>query len=96
MFTLTVGTAATYQDIDANETRIVVPFQIVDETGAVVNEQKQSFPLGTTEDEIRAALQQALAVYTEDSQRFEANKDRQANLDASQEVISSISNITIQ
>lgn len=96
MFTLKVGQASNYDDLDQKETRIVVPFEIVDETGAVVNEQKQSFPLGTTEDEIRDALQRALAVYTEDHQRFEANKERQSQLDASQEVIANISNITIQ
>jgi hypothetical protein len=95
MFTLKVGTASTYQDIDAKETRIVVPFEIVDEAGAVVNEQKQSFPLATTEEEITAALHQALTVYTDDHVRFEAGKAAQAGLEASEGVTAAISNITI-
>ena len=96
MFKLKVGQARHYDDIEQKETRIVVPFEIVDESGAVVYEQKQSFPLTATEAQIREALQLALATYTEDHQRHEANKERQASLDAAQEVITSVSNITIQ
>ena len=95
MFTLKVGQAAHYDDIEQKETRIVVPFEIVDETGTVINEQKQSFPISTTEAEIRETLQRALAVYTEDHERYEANKERQGQLDASHEIITNISNITL-
>ena len=72
-----------------------MPFEILDASGVVVNEQKQSFPLATTESEIKAALQQALTVYTDDHVRHEAGKDTQAALEASQGVTAAISNISI-
>lgn len=95
MFTLKSGTASTYQDIDAKETRIVVPYEILDASGTVVNEVKQSFPLSATEEEIKTALEQALTVYTDDHNRFEEGKVAQAVLEASTGVTAAISNITI-
>ena len=111
MFSLKVGTASQYDDTDANETRLVVPFEILrpvlaedgtpvfndDQTPKmeVLSEQKESFALGTTVDEVRANLQNHLTVFEDDFNRFEATRERQTQLDAAQIVADSISNITL-
>lgn len=96
MFTLKVGTAETYQDIEQNETRLRIPFEIVNETGEVVEVRNESFALGTSADEVKETLQRHLTVYTEDHVRYEAGKARQASLDKSQVLAEEISNITIK
>lgn len=95
MFTLKVGTAETYLDHDSGNTMLRVPFEILDgET--VVSEQVHGFALGTSADDIKAAMQKALATYTEDHERYEANKERLAQEAAAQETVESISNLTIE
>jgi hypothetical protein len=112
MFTLKVGRSAQYQDIAENETRLRVPFEIVrpvlDEDGnptadddgspimEVVAERNESFPISVKLEEVQTVLRRHLEVFTEDWNRFEANKERQAQLDSSQEVANSISGITIE
>lgn len=94
-YKLNVGTAAQYQAPETNEDRIVVPFEIVDESGTVVFEHKESFPITATEDEIREVLARHLTVFEEDTNRHETVKDRQEKADAAQEVTANISNITL-
>lgn len=109
-FTLKVGKAETYQDIEQNETRLRVPFGIyrpaldeeqqpVIEDGEpvleLVEERNESFPIATKLAEVEETLQRHLTVYTEDHERYESGKAHQADLDQSQEVADSISNITI-
>lgn len=93
MFTLKTGQAKQY--LDNGVTLLAVPFDIINEDGETVHSMAQSFPLTATADEIRDALAQALAVYTEDNTRYEANKEQQAALEASSAVAEEISNITI-
>lgn len=95
-FTLKVGQAENYEDIEQKETRLRVPFSIVDETGAVATERIESFPLTATKEEVTETLQRHLTVYTEDHARFEAGKARQASLDQSQSLAGEISNTIIQ
>jgi hypothetical protein len=94
-FTLKVGTAEHYQDIEQNETRLRVPFEILTAEGEVATERIESFPLTATEDEIREVLQRHLTVYTEDFNRYEANKEHQESLNTSQEVAENISGLTL-
>jgi hypothetical protein len=96
MFTLKVGQAENYQDIEQNETRLRVPFSIVDEAGTVVTERIDSFPITTSKVEVEATLKRHLDVYTEDHERFEAGKAHQEALDQSQSLAEEISNKTIQ
>jgi hypothetical protein len=95
MFTLKVGTVETYQDIEQNETRLRVPFQILDGEGALQTELAESFSLGTGEEEIKETLARHLAVFSEDFDRHEAGKAHQEALDQSQEVAGSISGLTL-
>lgn len=94
-FSLKVGRAETYQDIEQNETRLRVPFKVFDENDVMVEERNESFPITATADEIRETLQRALTVIEEDHRRYEANKDREAALAQSQEVAASISGIIL-
>ena len=96
MFTLKVGKAETYQDIEQNETRLRVPFEILNEAGEVVEVRNESFALGTPIEEVQETLQRHLTVYTEDHIRYEAGKEQQANLDAAGALAEEISNITIK
>lgn len=93
MYTLTTGQAAQY--LDNGVTLLAVPFDIKNEAGETVYSLSQSFPLNTSADDIKAALATHLAVYTDDSNRYEANKEQQAALDASQAVVEEISNVTL-
>lgn len=94
-FTLKVGTAERYDDLDAGETRLHVPFQIVSGE-EVVLERNESFPLGTSQDEVLATLKRHLEVFTAERAREAESKERQAQLDASDQVAGEISNITIE
>lgn len=111
MYKLNVGTVERYEDLDAGETRLRVPFQIVepivDEVGEpvledgeptfnVLLERNESFPLGTSQDDIMATLKRHLEVFTAERAREEESKARQAQLDAADEVAGEISNITIE
>jgi hypothetical protein len=96
MFTLKVGQAENYQDIEANETRLRVPFTIVDETGAMVTERIDSFPITATQAEVEETLKRHLDVYTADHERYEASKAHQEALDQSQTLAEKISNKVIQ
>ena len=110
MWTLKVGTAEQYQDIEQNETRLRVPFgvyrpvldeneQPVVEGGEavleLVEERNESFPITASLAEVQEVLARQLAVIEEDHKRFEANKEREAALAQSQEVAASISGITL-
>ncbi len=95
MFTLKVGKPEQYQDIEQSETRLRVPFQILDANGEVATERIESFPITAIVPEVEATLQRHLDVYTEDHQRYEAGREHQAHLDQSQEVIEEISGLTL-
>ena len=111
MFTLKAGKAEQYQDIEQDETRLRVPFQILapeldaegepvlDENGdpstIVMTERIESFPLTATVAQVKETLQRHLDVYTEDYERHEATKERQAALDQSQEVAEEITGLTL-
>ena len=88
LFTLKVGKAEQYQDIDANETRLRVPFEIVDAEGVVVNALNESFPITATLPEVEDALKRHLEVFTQDSERFEANKEEGRKTVASKNEVS--------
>jgi hypothetical protein len=96
MFTLKVGTAEAYEDIEQKETRLRVSFAIVDQTGAVATERIDSFPITATKEEVQETLKRHLDVYTEDHERFEAGKVRQAGLDSAQQLAAEISSTIIQ
>ncbi len=96
MFTLKVGQVETYDDIEQKETRLRVPFSIVDETGAVIAERIESFSVGVTQAHVEAVLKRHLDVYTEDHERFEAGKARQEDLDTAQQLAGEISGKIIQ
>lgn len=96
MFTLKVGKAETYQDIEQGETRLRVPFEILNEGGEVVEVRNESFPLGAEADAIKEVLQRHLTVYTEDHNRYEAGKETQAALEQAGALAEEISNITIE
>jgi uncharacterized membrane protein len=95
MWTLKVGNAEQYQDIDQNETRLRVPFKVFDENDVMVEERIDSFSITATKDEVQETLERHLAVIEEDHKRYEANKEREAALAQSQEVADTISGITI-
>ena len=92
---LIVGTPTQYDDLDAKETRLDVPFQIVDDAGEILAERRQSFPLATSEEEIKEFLARALVVHKEDTERHEATKEHQAALDSSSEVAAKLQGITL-
>jgi hypothetical protein len=92
---LKVGQAEQYQDIDQNETRLRVPFTVLNEAGELVEERNESFPISATVTEVRETLQRHLTVIEEDLTRHEANKERDAQLAQSQEVAAAISGITL-
>jgi hypothetical protein len=96
MFTLKVGQAETYQDIEQRETRLRVPFSIVDEAGTVATERIESFPITATRAEVDETLKRHLEVYTADHERYEAGKAHQEALDQSQALAGEISNTIIQ
>lgn len=95
MWTLKVGTAEQYQDIEQDETRLRVPFKVFDENDVMVEERVDSFPITASKDEVKETLARHLAVIEEDHKRFAANKEREAALAQSQEVAASISGITL-
>ena len=95
MFMLKVGKPEQYQDIEQNETRLRVPFQVLDEDGEVLTERIESFPISVKVSEVKETLKRHLDVYTDDHQRYEAGKEHQANLDQSQQVIDEISGLTL-
>jgi hypothetical protein len=98
-FKLKVGTAERYEDIDARETRIRVPFEITDASttkGAVVMRHIESFPLATPAKEIRETLKRHLDVFIADRERHEANKERDAAVQQSQKAVEDISNLVIE
>jgi hypothetical protein len=92
---LIVGTPTTYDDLDSKATKLDVPFQIVDDAGTVLADRRQSFPLGTSEDEIKEFLSRALAVHQDDTTRYEASQEHQAALESSSAVASKLQGITI-
>ena len=95
MWTLKVGTAEQYQDIEQNETRLRVPFKVFDENDVLVEERNESFPITASLAEVQEVLARQLTVIEEDHKRFEANKEREAALAQSQEVAASISGVTL-
>lgn len=94
-YTLKVGKAERYDDLDSGETRLRVPFQIMSGE-EVVLERNESFALGTSQEDIVATLTRHLEVFTAERAREEESKTRQAELDAADEVAGEISNITIE
>jgi hypothetical protein len=98
-FSLMVGTAERYEDIDARETRIRVPFEIIDistKKGTVVMRHIESFPLATPAKDIRETLKRHLDVFIADLERHEANKERDAAVQQSQKAVEDISNLVIE
>jgi hypothetical protein len=94
-YTLKVGTAERYEDLDAGETRLRVPFQILSGE-EVVLERNESFALGTPQEDIVDTLKRHLEVFTAERAREAESKEHQAQLDQADEVAGEISNITIE
>lgn len=92
---ITAGTVNTYTDHDSQAVLQAVPWSVTDETGAVVHEGVQAFPLTASVEEIKDFLQQTLDVYKQDAERYEATKELQENLDAANATASEVSGITI-
>jgi hypothetical protein len=95
MFSLKVGQAEQYLDIAENETRIRVPFQSLDLVGEVAADRIESFPLLTSENEVRETLQRHLTVFIDEAEKAVESMARQEAHDHAQEVVDSISNINI-
>jgi hypothetical protein len=98
-FSLKVGIAERYEDMDARETRLRVPFQIIDgstKKGVVAVERIESFPLATTAKDIRQTLKRHLDVFTAEYARHEANKEQEAAVQHLQAVVEDISNLVIE
>jgi hypothetical protein len=94
-FTLVAGTVERYDDLDSGETRLRVPFDILDNAGKIVLSKNESFALDTVSSDIRATLERHLEVFTSEAIAAEADKERQAALAQSDIVAEEISNITI-
>lgn len=92
---LIVGKVEQYQDYDSDQTLLRVPFQIVDDEGVQLMERHQSFPLTASQEEITEVLNRSLAVFKENTERYEAIKEHQANLDAASQVADVISGLEI-
>lgn len=93
---LNIGTAFQYLDLDSNKTLLEVPYQIVDDAGAILKEVRQSFPLEATQEEITASLTNALAVFKDEAAKSEQSIARQAALDNATKVAGTISGLSIQ
>jgi hypothetical protein len=96
MFTLKTGKAENYLDTGSSETRLRVPFSILDQEGGVATERIESFPITATPSEVEETLKRHLDVFTQDWQRYEAGKARQEALNQSQQLADEISNKEIQ
>lgn len=94
MFTLKTGTAI-HELNPTGETILAVPFDIVSESGEVVQAMRETFPLTATKKDVQKVLARHLAVFTEDHERHEGVKESQAALEASAAVAGEISNITL-
>lgn len=94
-FSLKVGKAERYDDLDAGETRLRVPFQIASGE-EVMLERNESFALSASQEDIVATLTRHLEVFTAERAREAESKARQAQLNAADEVAEEISNITIE
>lgn len=71
-----------------------VSFDIL-EGKKVIESRKQSFPVGTPDKEVQAALKRYLAQYVQEKADAEKNAERDAASAADQDTISKISNLTI-
>jgi hypothetical protein len=93
---LIVGKVEQYQDFDSGQSLQRVPYQIVDDAGVQLMERHQSFPLTATTDEIKIALESALAVYKDAVERHEGAKELQSGLDNASQVGEAITGLEIQ
>ena len=94
-YTLKVGKAERYDDLDSGETRLRVPFQILSGEDVML-ERNESFALGTPQEDIVETLKRHLEVFTAEQARAAELRERQAQLDASDAVAEDISNIIIE
>lgn len=98
---IVTGIVTTERDVAAETDFLSVPWQIVDgvdgtDTLATLSEGVQSFPVTTTEDEVRNFLQAKLVTFQANMATHEAAKELQAGLDNASEVAGKITNITIE
>jgi hypothetical protein len=91
-----IGQVTTYRDAEAHEQRMRVPVLLTDESGAIVYEHVQSFPLTATVDEIQAHAAKVRDTYAEDAARHEATKELQTQQDAAAQTAAQISGLEIQ
>ncbi len=61
----------------------------------LLNEGIQAFPLQADEEDVRSFLKRTLDVWQEDSARYEASKELQANIDNASEVGGKITGVEI-
>lgn len=93
-FSLKVGAVERYDDLDSGETRLRVPFDIM-EGKTVLSSKIESFPLATTTEEIKTTLKRHLDLFTSESASAEADKDRQDAIKQSDQVVEEISNFEL-
>lgn len=93
---LQTGTVSIEMDTTTGESYQSVPFTILADDDAVLQEKIQAMPLAATKDEIVAMLTQALAVYKENAARFVDTSVHQAALDNASVVAGEISNLSIE
>lgn len=74
---------------------IEVSFDIL-EGKKVIESRKQSYPVGTPDKEIQAALKRYLAQFTQEREDAEKNAERDAANAADEKTLTSISNLTIE
>lgn len=92
---ITAGTMTQYQDIGAGATLMNLPYEILNDDGSVASEGNQSFPLTVTEEEVTGFLTTKLAVFKENTARFEATQEHQANLDSASAVADKVSGLSV-
>ncbi len=100
---LKVGKIEQYPDFDSGQTLQRVPYEIIETSivdgepeEKVLMERHQSFPLTATKDDIIEVLTRSLTVYKENVARYEASKERQANLDHAAQIGEELTGLEIQ
>lgn len=93
---LKVGIPEQQHDIANDEVILAVPYAITDDEGTTLTERIQAFPLSVTAEEVKTALTQALSVYKDAVERFEASKTLQEGLDNASKVTGEITNLSIE
>lgn len=95
--TMKISTGIAYQDTDiaAGTTFIAVPWHILDDDDTLLMDATQAFPLGTSDDDIKAFLSKTLSDYESKKAGEDASKANQAALDAAASTAEAVSNLTI-